>query len=118
MKLIKNQEFALIVRAVFEDSEEAGFKALKERKLFDAKADSSFPMLDEDGQGTIYYGLGQSDKIDAYKATLFFHNLGKYLQKLKLSQIHLVVPESVKEDSELSAKVFEGLYQAERVKVC
>lgn len=113
MKLIKDQQFPLTVRAVFEDSKDTGFKALQDRQLFDGKADAAFPMLDEQGQGTIYYGLGQSDKIDAYKTTLYFHNLGKYLQKLKLSKVHLEVPEAVMEDAELSAKVFEGLYQAE-----
>lgn len=113
MKLVKNEKFNLIVHTVFAEDSQNGWAALKEKGIFEGKANQAFPLLDESGQGKIYYGLGKKQDIDAYKTTKYFHKLAKYLQNLKLNQIHLEVPSEIMEDSELSSKVFEGLYQAE-----
>jgi len=113
MQLLKNKEKNLVVHAVFEESDDSTVKTLKDRGLFQGKANDTYAMLDEEGHGKIYFGMGKEEDINPYKATLYFHNLGKYLQKLKVSQIHLEVPGGVKNADELPGKVFEGLYQAE-----
>lgn len=113
MKLIKNDKFNLAVHAVFEEESQNEWTTLKEKGMFEGKAKQFFPLLDENGQGKIYYGLGKKEEIDAYKTTLYFHDLAKQLHKLKIVHVHLEVPSEVMEDSELSAKVFEGLFQAE-----
>lgn len=113
MKLLKERVTDVVVHVVYEDSQDETVKALKEKGLFDAAADSHYAMLDKKGHGTIYYGIGKEEDNDPYQATLYFHNLGKYLQDLRISKIHLEVPASFKEDKEFPGKTLEGLYQAE-----
>lgn len=113
MKLLKNQVRDVIVHVVYEDSQDETVQALKEKELFDAAADSHYAMLDENGHGTIYYGIGKEENNNPYQATLYFHNLGKHLQGLGINRVHLEVPASFKEDKEFPGKTLEGLYQAE-----
>lgn len=113
MKLLKEKVTDLVVKVVYEDGLDETGQALKDQGLFDGSKDASYAILDEKGQGTIYYGIGKEADNDPYKCTTYFHHLGKYLQKLKIHKIHLEVPESFKDDKEFPGKTFEGLYQAE-----
>jgi leucyl aminopeptidase len=113
MKLLKEKYQNLTVQAVFAEEDSAPVNQLKERGLFDGKENSMYAILDEEGYGTIYYGLGKEEDLTSYQTTVYFHSLAKYLQNAKFTQVHLKLPATIAEDSDLLAKVFEGLYQAE-----
>ncbi len=113
MILLEEKYQDLTVQAVFEEADNKIVNQLKDRGLFEGEAKSVYAMLDETGQGTIYYGLGKEEDLNAYQTTVSFYALAKYLQKAKLTHIHLELPQAIEEDSELLSKVFEGLYQAE-----
>lgn len=113
MKFSKDKLNSVTVHTVFEGDQTGDLQELNERKLFKGKANDRYAMLNASGEGKIYYGLGKEDRIDSYLTTTYFHHLGKYLEKMNVSEVHLIIPTKIQEDSEMKAKVFEGLYQAE-----
>lgn len=113
MKFIKEKQTDVIVKTVYDDASDPQFKALQEAGLFKGGANETYAMLDAQGKGVIYYGLGAQAEMNPYHATHYYHDLGRYLQKKHIHAIHLEIPKHVEQDAELSAKVFEGLYQAE-----
>lgn len=113
MKFSKEQLTAVTVHTVFEGDQSGDLQQLHNRKLFSGKPNTTYAMLNVSGEGTIYYGLGKEDEINPYLTTTYFHHLGKYLEKMNLPNVHLTIPSKIQEDSEMKAKVFEGLYQAE-----
>lgn len=88
-------------------------KKLVEKKLFEGKSGNFFTMIDLEGNGKVYYGLGSSEKITTNKIIEAFYKLANELKSKNLLDVELVLPEEIKSCEHKSLKAIEGLLQSE-----
>lgn len=113
MKLNFKSEFSqLTVQPVYDSCGRDVVVDLKDKGLFDAKDGSYFPLLDQDGNGTIVFGLGEKGQ-PTYKLVNSFFELAKVLRKLNVYEFELVLPCDIKDDANLVMKALEGLAATE-----
>lgn len=107
MKLITQSEFKLQVKPVYADK--LGDQVPAD---FSGKANKYLPLLQADGSGTIYYGLGDSTDSDrelVYK----FYKLAKRLIQLDIDEYQLDLPDHLVADDTRIGYALEGLMQTE-----
>ena len=112
MRISSERIEEVVVRAVFQDGLDELASKLNERELFTGKAQASYAMLDQEGHGTIYYGLGKESDLTPYQILKLFVQLAKLLDKLAIHRVHLELPEVIGKDEAQLSQAILGLQLA------
>lgn len=114
MKLIKEQKAKVDVRVAFEETTECSkVRALRDKKLFEGKYKELYPVLDLEGQGRFYLGLGKEAEVKSLKIIDAFFDLAKQAKKLHVTDLHIKFPQFMLDRQDLILKALEGIAQAE-----
>ncbi len=107
MKLKTESKFKLKIKPVYADllGEEVPAD-------FSGKANKYLPLLQADGSGTIFYGLGKSTDSDRELINTFYQ-LAKRLKQLDIAEYQLVLPEHLMAEDTRIGYALEGLMQSE-----
>lgn len=86
-------------------------KSLEAKGLFKGEMNTYYNLLNEEGEGKVFLGLGKEDDLKGHQIIKSFYQLVKGLEKINLTEFDIVLPESLKDESKVSL-VLEGLYQS------
>lgn len=114
MEFLYGKQKDIKVYPVFEDQLNGDtLVKLSEKKLFEGKKASFFSLLDVEGKGEVYWGLGKAEDLKTNNLIESFYKLAKELKSKNLLDVELVLPQTIKENETYTLKSVEGLLQDE-----
>ena len=114
MKFLYGEAKDIKVFPVFEDKlDNDTLTKLAQKKLFEGKSGNFFSLLDVEGKGEVYWGLGKSEELKTNKLIESFYKLAKELKSKQLLEVEIILPTTIKENNTFTLKAIEGLLQEE-----
>ncbi len=112
MQISQQKTDKVQVIPVFEGNlSDAQAKALEAKELFTGKSGTYYNLLDEQGEGKVFLGLGKEDELKDHQVIKSFFDLAKGLEKISLTEFDICLPDALKDEAKVKL-VLEGLFQS------